>query len=404
MIFRAATGLLLASLLLIAQALSVEEAWKLIAKGHQTEAILMLKSIIQRNPSDADARLLLGSLLAESKQRDEAIEQLTEAVRLRPRSAEAQNALGEAYTNFGSLSKARQPLEKAVALNPQFGVAQLNLGRVLIDANEFDAAGAHLDRAIQILKPDADGAEAHYLRAKVYTSRSDPRKAAEELQKALSIRSDFPEAWSDLGQARKALSNSAGAVAAFQRAVELAPDDWVAQYRLGEQHLLQHEAHLAVGPLEQAYRLNPNDQATLNALQRAARQDGKLEEAEEVKRKLAEVLLKLNEFTQNEMAATDLNNTGARMEKAGDLPGALEKYRAAVKLLPSSVPMRVNYSAALLRLGHWTDGLNELHGALQMDPFNDKIRAALKVALAQAPPQSIPHWHDEQSGMGKSPQ
>jgi tetratricopeptide (TPR) repeat protein len=397
MTLRAVAGLAFFSLSLIAQAPSLEQAWKLAANGQQSEAILLLKDIIQRNPSDADARLLLGSLLADAKQRDEAIAQLTEAVRLRPRSAEAQNALGEAYTNFGSFPRARQPFEKAVALNPNFGVAQLNLGRVLIDAQEFDAAGVHLDRAIQTLKPDADGASAHYLRAKVYTSHDNFRKAAEELQKALSIRSDFAEAWSDLGHARKALFDSDGALAAFQRAVELAPDDWVAQYRLGEQYFLRHEPHLAVGPLEQAYRLNPEDQATLNALQRAARQDGNLEVAEKVRTKLAEVLVKLNESFQNELNATELNNEGARLERAGDLPNALEKYRAAVKLFPPSVPMRVNYAALLLRLRRWTDGLNELHGALQMDPFNEKIKAALQTALTQAPAGTIPHWTDDAS-------
>jgi tetratricopeptide (TPR) repeat protein len=394
MTLRAVVGLILFTLSLKSQAPSLEQAWKLAANGQQREAILLLKDLIQRNPSNADTRLLLGSLLAESKQRDEAIAQLTEAVRLRPRSPEAQNALGEAYTNFGSLPKARQPFEKAVALNPNFAIAQLNLGRVLIDAQEFEAAATHLDRALRMLKPDADGASAHYLRAKVYTSRSEPRKAAEELQKALSIRSDFAEAWSDLGQARKTLFDSDGALTAFQHAVELAPDDWVAQYRLGEQYFLRREPHLAVGPLEQAYRLNPNDQATLNALQRAARQDGKLEEAEQVKQKLAEVLIKLNESTQNELNATELNNEGARLERAGSLPGALEKYRAAVKLFPPSVPMRVNYAALLLRLEHWTDGLNELHGALEMDPFNEKIKSALQTALTQAPSGTIPHWED----------
>ncbi|HMF77374.1 MAG TPA: tetratricopeptide repeat protein [Bryobacteraceae bacterium] len=381
--------------ILLAQAPAVEQAWKLAANGERSQAIVLLNGVVRGSPADADARLLLGSLLVESGQREEAIAQLTEAAHLRPGSAEAQNALGEAYASFGSFPKARQPFEKAVALNPNFGVAQLNLGRALLDAHEFDAAAGHLDRAIRVLAPDADAASAHYLRAKVYTSRNDAGEALKELQKALSIRSDFPEAWSDLGQARKTLFDAAGALAAFQRAVELAPDDSVAQYRLGAQYLLKGQPHLAVGPLEQAYRLTPDDQAILNALQRAARQAGKLEEAENVKRKLAEVLLKLNESFQNELNATELNNEGARLQRAGDLPGALEKYRAAVQLFPPSVPMRVNYAAALLHLRQWTDGINELHKAHQMDPFDEKISAALKSALAQAPAGTIPQWSDQ---------
>ena len=46
---------------------------------------------------DGEARLFLGSILAEDGRRQQArFEQLTEAVRLMPRSAMAHNALGEA--------------------------------------------------------------------------------------------------------------------------------------------------------------------------------------------------------------------------------------------------------------------------------------------------------------------
>jgi predicted Zn-dependent protease len=63
-----------------------------------------------------------------------------------------------------------------------------------------------------------------------------------------------------------------------------------------------------------------------------------------------------------------------------------------VKLAPDNVPMRVNYAIALLRLGQWTDGLNELHAALVRDPNNSKIQEALKEALAQAPAGTAPDW------------
>ncbi len=98
---------------------------------------------------------------------------------------------------------------------------------------------------------------------------------------------------------------------------------------------------------------------------------------------------------QNELTATELSNEGGRLERMGDLTGALEKYRAAVKLFPASVPRRANYAALLLRLGHWADGLNELHDVLEIDPFNEKIRAAMQVALQQAPPGSVPNWARE---------
>ena len=379
---------------------AVEQAWKLAAHGRQEEAIRLLNDAIRQDPDDPDARLLLGSLLSEAGHREEAFLQLNEAVRLRPSSAEAWNTLGEAYSNFGFAVAARQTFEKAVEIDPKSGIAQLNLGRSLLEGHELRdeevaVVAGHLDRAIHLLKPDADAATAHYLRAKVYARQGSTRQAASELQRALSIRAEFPEAWSDLGEARKGLSDDTGATAAFEQAVKLNANDPVAQYRLGAEYLKQKRDHLAAVHLEQAYRLAPDDQSILNAFQRALRRTGRVEEANEVERKLAEALRRRDQSTRNELLSTQANNEGVQLQKVGNLPGALEKYRAALLLNPESVPIRVNLAVVLLRLGQWSDGLNNLHDALLRDVSNAKIRAALKDALAQAPPGTIPHWKEE---------
>ncbi len=96
---------------------------------------------------------------------------------------------------------------------------------------------------------------------------------------------------------------------------------------------------------------------------------------------------------QNAVTAAALNNEGARLQKAGELREALKKYQAAVELAPKNVAMRVNYAIALLRLGQWTEGLNELHAALVLDPANANIKEALKEALAQAPAGTVPEWN-----------
>lgn len=376
--------------LLYAQNPRIEEAWKLAAAGHEQQAIRILDGVVQDEPSNADARLLLGSLLAEAGKQTEAIAQLSEAVRLRPQSAEAQNALGEAYNKFGATRAARAPFEKAVALNPSFAAAQVNLGLILVQAGEWHSAAGHLDRAIQLLGHTADAAYPHYLRAKVFSALNEPPQAVKQLEDAVALRPDFAEAWSDLGLARKAMLDDAGALAAYKRAVELNPSDAVAQYRLGAEYLRGGEAHAAVEHLEEAYRLNPDDQSTLNSLQSALRQDGRLGEANRIRQKLTELLRKKDQINQNVLAAVRLNNEGANLEKSGDLPAALAKYREALNLNPEHVGIRVNYAVALLRLGQWTEGLNELREALRRDPANPKIQAALKDAISQAPPGTAP--------------
>lgn len=370
---------------LLAQRKPVDDAWDLVMKGRRGEAVGVLREIIRRNPADADARLLLGSVLQEAGDRAGSIEQLSEAVRLRPRSAEAQNALGEALHTFGDNKAARGPFARAVALDPNFAEARVNLGLILVDAGEFEAAGPPLDRAIAIFGNRPDAAYPHYLRAKVSSAAGDTAQAVAHLEAAVALRPDFPEAWSDLGDARNHLGNDAGALAALERAVALAPDDAVSQTRLGAKYLEQGKAETAAAHLQEAARLDPKDQSTLYSLQRALREAGQAERADAVKKQLAELLIEKDRAEQAFLAAIQLNNQGADLEKAGNLQAALEKYRAARALLPEHTGIRANYAIALLRLGQWKEGLAELRELSRREPDNALFKAALDDAVAQAP-------------------
>jgi protein O-GlcNAc transferase len=325
----------------------------------------------------------------ENGERKESIAQLGEAVRLLPKSAEAHNALGEAYNAFGEMAAAQPEFERAVELDPRHAQAHVNLAAILLQQGEAARAVPHLDQAIRLFGRRADAAEPHYLRAKIYSEERDIGKAVSELEQAVELRPDFAEAWSDLGDARKNLSDGKGALSAFRRAVALSPEDAVAQARLGTLLLDNGTAHEAVEHLDIAVRLDPKNQSALNALQRALRQDGQAERAEAAKKKLAELLRERDEGDQKLVAALEINNRGAELEKAGDVRGALEKYRAALELLPDHVGIRVNLAVALLKSGQWEEGISQMREALRREPGDVKIQKALEDALAQAKAQGI---------------
>jgi tetratricopeptide (TPR) repeat protein len=370
------------AILLLAQQTPVETAWNLLAKGQRQDATRLLHDFLKDHPSDADARLLLGSILAEDGDRSGAIGQLTEAVRLRPRSAEAHNALGEALNGFGDAKTARVEFEKTLAIDPAFAPAHVGLGQILIESHDLAGAAQHLDRALQLLGTSHDAAYPHYLRAKIDSERHQLQQSAQHLNIAVSLQPDFTDAWSDLAQVRKSLEDSAGALAAFQRAAETAPDDAAAQYRLGSEYLRQKQSHLAVLHLQKSLSLKPDDQPTLYALQMALRQDGQLEAASEAKEKLAALLRRRDEASEKDLAAVQLNNQGVELEKAGNLRGALKKYRDALALSPDHVGFRVNYAAALLHLGERNEGVAQLRDAIRRDPENKELKKALEKALA----------------------
>jgi protein O-GlcNAc transferase len=362
---------------------SVEAAWDLIAKGQRGQAVTLLREIVLKDPGNAEARLMLGSLAMEAGDRTESIAQLGEAVKLRPRSAEAHNALGEAYSAFGEGQAARGEFERATALDPRHAQAHANLGALLLQQGETQMAASHLDTAIRLFGRKPDAAYPLYLRAKISSGQRNAAKAAGDLEQAVALRPDFAEAWSDLGEARKLLFDDEDALAAFRKAVALSPEDAVAQTRLGSKLLDAGLTGEAVPHLQEAVRLDPKNQSALNALLLALRRDGQAAQADAVKQRLTELLRERDQADQTHVAAIELNNRGAALEKAGDVRGALEKYRGALEMFPEHVGIRTNVAVALLKLGQWEEGLAQMREALRGDPGNAKLKAALADAEAQ---------------------
>ena len=54
----------------------VEIAWDLVAKGKSGEAVALLQETVKKDPRNADARPLLGSILMEAGERNESISEL----------------------------------------------------------------------------------------------------------------------------------------------------------------------------------------------------------------------------------------------------------------------------------------------------------------------------------------
>jgi tetratricopeptide (TPR) repeat protein len=373
---------------LLAAGQSLEKARRLLSSGSLKQAEVMLRQMITTDPNRADAQILLGEALALEGIRDESIAQLTEAVRLQPNSANAHNQLGVALGRFVEIQAARKEFETALALDANLVEAQVNLSLILAQAGEFGPAGEHLDRAIELQPNSRAAAYAHYLRAKVWGAQDQIKKSIAELQKAVQLRPDYAEAWSDLGGMRRLALDDVGAVQALERAVGLKPDDALAQYRLGQLYLQGGQAGKAVAHLKQALSYAPDDRATLYNLMLALRKTGRLEEAKPIEERMAELQNQSDRASEVGLAASGLNSEGIQLEKSGDIRAALAKYRAALDLDPTGFGFRLNYALALCRLGRWQDGVVELREVLRLDPDNADAAKALYIANEEADSQS----------------
>ena len=366
---------------------SLERARKLVSVGSFHKAEAMLRQTIAADPSNIDARVLLGKTLALQGVRGEAIEQLAEAVRLNPGSATAHNEFGMVLSRFVEVRAARQEFESALELDPGLAEAHVNLSLVLAQAGELAAAGDHLDRAIELQGNHREAAYAHYLRAKIWAAQDQIDNAMDELERAVHLRPDYATAWSDLGGLQRLALDNAGAIVALQRAVVLKPDDALAQYRLGQLYLHDGHAIRAVEHLKQALFYNPNDRAILYNLMLALRKAGRAEDTKPIEKRLAELQQQSDRASEVGFTASDLNSEGIQLEKSGDIRAALAKYRAALDLDPTGFGFRLNYALALCRLGRWQDGIVELREVLRLDPDNADAAKALYIAVDKAKPQ-----------------
>ena len=231
-------------------------------------------------------------------------------------------------------------------------------------------------------------AYAHYLRAKIWAAQDQIDKAMDELERAVHLRPDYAEAWSDLGGMRRLALETEGAMEALQRAVALKPDDALAQYRLGQLYLQDGHAFKAVEHLKQALLYTPNDRAILYNLMLALRKAGRAEDTKPIEKRLAELQQQSDRASEVGFAASDLNSEGIKLERSGDIRAALAKYREALDLDPTGFGFRLNYALALCRLARWQDGIVELREVLRLDPDNADAAKALYIAVDKAKSQS----------------
>jgi tetratricopeptide (TPR) repeat protein len=269
--------------------------------------------------------------------------------------------------------------------------AHANLSLILAQADELGSAGEHLDRALELQGNCRAAAYSHYFRAKVWGAQKQNEKATAEFKKAVQLRPDYAEAWSDLGGMRRLALDHEGAVQALERAVVVKPDDGLAQYRLGLLYLQDGRALRAVKHLKRALSGRPDDRATLYNLMLGLRKTGQFEAAKPIEARWAELQHQSDRATEVGLTASVVNRDGIELEKSGDIRGGRAKYRTALDLDPTGSGFRLNYALALCRLNRWQEGVVELREVLRIDPDNADAAKALYIAREQtnAQPQDV---------------
>lgn len=155
----------------------------LVDQGRAREAESHLTEAVRLNPNNADAHSRLALVLASTGRLVDALPEFAEAVRLNPSSAPMRNDYGYALAQHGQVAAALEQLSQALAIQPDFVDAHVNMGQVLVAQGKSTEGLAHLAEAVR-LEPNFADARFTLALTLIRVGRTD--EAAKQLQEILA--------------------------------------------------------------------------------------------------------------------------------------------------------------------------------------------------------------------------
>jgi tetratricopeptide (TPR) repeat protein len=249
------------------------------------------------------------------------------------------------YYKAGNIDSAIALFQKTVKENPQFASGYAGLGRAWWekyrdkrDSSSIEPARAASSQAIEL---DREIPSAHVTLGLIYTNAGKTDLAAGELKEALRLNSRSADAYSALADLYKEEGRTADVEPAIQKAIDFAPGAWRYLNQLGLYYLSTGNYAAAAQQFQQATALNSDNAHAWNNLALAYLRQYRLDQA----RTACENSLRIEPTYY-----PSLSNLGEVLEFEGRNAEAVEVYRRAVAVNPSSYMSWGNLASAQNRI------------------------------------------------------
>jgi tetratricopeptide (TPR) repeat protein len=297
------------------------------ANGGDDAAVADYLEILRLDPKLGAAYNNLGRLYYNIGRYADAVQVLANGLRIDASMHPAEAMLGGSYYQMGEYEKAASVLELAVRAMPEDCFPRITLARTLNQLGQPDKAISHLHT---LVSKDPKDQEAWYLLGKLQLELSQKAFA-----RVYAIDPNAPLAHELSGEIMESMSNTAGAIAEYKKALAVAPAD-----------------NMALEHLANAYWHTGDWTAARDGFLALLRQDPTNCIAHW---KLANALDELAESATDALAHTDV----------------------ALKACPSLGQARVERGRLLLRMGRASDALAELLIAERSAPDEASIQILL---------------------------
>jgi tetratricopeptide (TPR) repeat protein len=223
------------------------------------QAIIFLKSVLVKNPGNANALVLLGSIQLTSGVADQALKSFSAAVKAQPTDIVGYQALADFYLGQKNYDEAIKVVRTGIQQQPDMMALHLILASALERKGDYETAISEYE--LMLDKQPGNLILANNLASLLLDRRTDKAslKRAQSLAAVLR-KSQIPQFKDTLGWVSYHQGDYRTAVSLSEEAVAALPDQAAVRYHLGMGYISTSQLGKASEQLKRALELAPNDE------------------------------------------------------------------------------------------------------------------------------------------------
>lgn len=228
----------------------------LFQRGELESALSQFRTILDRQPSARQARLMSAMVLLTQKRTDDGIAEINKILAEHGDDAMAHNLLGSAYMAKGLYDEGMQELNRATELDPKLADAHVKKGAFLLSKGKSAQAETELATAVRIAPEILN---TRLLLAAHYQRQQKPAKALAVLKEGLTGRQGDAPLYTSMAILHFGENREAEGVAALGKAKGVAPTFTAAYANMAAYYLAKGSYDKAVAEYQALLKADPRN-------------------------------------------------------------------------------------------------------------------------------------------------